>query len=214
MEHYTQLTQLIALTMGVAWASGINLYATLLSLGFMSQMGYIELPVELAVLSDPLVIMASGLMYMVEFVADKTPGVDSSWDAVHTFIRIPAGALLAAGMVGEVGLAAELAAAIVGATITSGAHLTKASSRLIINTSPEPVSNWTASFAEDIAVFAGLWAAINHPILFLILLITFIIFVVYMLPRLFRAIKTLFRKVSGLFSSRKSAAIDKQDIHL
>jgi len=214
MEHYTQLTQLIALTMGVAWASGINLYATLLSLGFMSQMGYIELPVELAVLSDPLVIMASGLMYMVEFVADKTPGVDSSWDAVHTFIRIPAGALLAAGMVGEVGLAAELAAAIVGATITSGAHLTKASSRLIINTSPEPVSNWTASFAEDIAVFAGLWAALNHPILFLILLITFIIFVVYMLPRLFRAIKTLFRKVSGLFSSRKSAAIDKQDIHL
>jgi len=200
--------------MGVAWASGINLYATLLSLGFMSQMGYIELPVELAVLSDPLVIMASGLMYMVEFVADKTPGVDSSWDAVHTFIRIPAGALLAAGMVGEVGLAAELAAAIVGATITSGAHLTKASSRLIINTSPEPVSNWTASFAEDIAVFAGLWAALNHPILFLILLITFIIFVVYMLPRLFRAIKTLFRKVSGLFSSRKSAAIDKQDIHL
>jgi len=165
-------------------------------------------------LSDPLIIMASGLMYMVEFVADKTPGVDSSWDAVHTFIRIPAGALLAAGMVGEVGLAAELAAAIVGATITSGAHLTKASSRLIINTSPEPVSNWTASFAEDIAVFAGLWAALNHPILFLILLITFIIFVVYMLPRLFRAIKTLFRKVSGLFSSRKSAAIDKQDIHL
>jgi hypothetical protein len=214
MEHYTQLTQLIALTMGVAWASGINLYATLLSLGFMSQMGYIELPVELAVLSDPLVIMASGLMYMVEFVADKTPGVDSSWDAVHTFIRIPAGALLAAGMVSEVGLAAELAAAIVGATITSGAHLTKASSRLIINTSPEPVSNWTASFAEDIAVFAGLWAALNHPILFLILLITFIIFVVYMLPRLFRTIKTLFRKVSSLFSSRKSAAIDKQDIHL
>jgi len=212
MEHYTQLTQLIALTMGVAWASGINLYATLLSLGLMSQMGYVELPVELTVLSDPLVIMASGLMYMVEFVADKTPGVDSSWDAIHTFIRIPAGALLAAGMVGEVGLAAELAAAIVGGTITSGAHLTKASSRLIINTSPEPVSNWTASFAEDIAVFAGLWAALNHPILFLVLLIVFIIFVVYMLPRLFRAIKTLLAKVSSLFSARKSTAIDEQDI--
>ncbi len=212
MEHYTQLTQLIALTMGVAWASGINLYATLLSLGLMSQMGYVELPVELTVLSDPLVIMASGLMYMVEFVADKTPGVDSSWDAIHTFIRIPAGALLAAGMVGEVGLAAELAAAIVGGTITSGAHLTKASSRLIINTSPEPVSNWTASFAEDIAVFAGLWAALNHPILFLVLLIVFIIFVVYMLPRLFKAIKTLLAKVSSLFSARKSTAIDEQDI--
>ena len=212
MEHYTQLTQLIALTMGVAWASGINIYATLLSLGLMGQMGYVELPVELTVLSDPLVIMASGLMYMVEFVVDKTPGVDSSWDAIHTFIRIPAGALLAAGMVGEVGLAAELAAVIVGGTLTSGAHLTKASSRLIINTLPEPVYNWTASFAEDIAVFAGLWAALNHPILFLVILIVFIIFVVYMLPRLFKAIKTLLVKVSSLFSARKSTAIDEQDI--
>ncbi len=212
MEHYSQLIHLIAITMGVAWASGINLYATLLSLGLMSQFGYVELPIELAVLSDPLVIMASGLMYMVEFVADKTPGVDSSWDAIHTFIRIPAGALLAAGMVDEVGLAAELAAAIVGGAITSVAHLTKTSSRLLINTSPEPVSNWTASFAEDIAVFTGLWAALNHPILFLILLVLFLMMVVYMLPRLFRAIKTVLNKVIGLFSSRKSSAEDKQDI--
>lgn len=212
MEHYSQLIHLIAITMGVAWASGINLYATLLSLGLMSQFGYVELPIELAVLSDPLVIMASGLMYMVEFVADKTPGVDSSWDAIHTFIRIPAGALLAAGMVDEVGLAAELAAAIVGGAITSGAHLTKTSSRLLINTSPEPVSNWTASFAEDIAVFTGLWAALNHPILFLILLVLFLMMVVYMLPRLFRAIKTVLNEVIGLFSSRKSSAEDKQDI--
>ena len=212
MEHYSQLIHLIAITMGVAWASGINLYATLLSLGLMSQFGYVELPIELAVLSDPLVIMASGLMYMVEFVADKTPGVDSSWDAIHTFIRIPAGALLAAGMVDEVGLAAELAAAIVGGAITSVAHLTKTSSRLLINTSPEPVSNWTASFAEDIAVFTGLWAALNHPILFLILLVLFLMVVVYMLPRLFRAIKTVLNEVIGLFSSRKSSAEDKQDI--
>jgi hypothetical protein len=212
MEHYSQLIHLIAITMGVAWASGINLYATLLSLGLMSQFGYVELPIELAVLSDPLVIMASGLMYMVEFVADKTPGVDSSWDAIHTFIRIPAGALLAAGMVDEVGLAAELAAAIVGGAITSVAHLTKTSSRLLINTSPEPVSNWTASFAEDIAVFTGLWAALNHPILFLILLVLFLMMVVYMLPRLFRAIKTVLNEVIGLFSSRKSSAEDKQDI--
>ena len=212
MEHYSQLIHLIAITMGVAWASGINLYATLLSLGLMSQFGYVELPIELAVLSDPLVIMASGLMYMVEFVADKTPGVDSSWDAIHTFIRIPAGALLAAGMVDEVGLAAELASAIVGGAITSVAHLTKTSSRLLINTSPEPVSNWTASFAEDIAVFTGLWAALNHPILFLILLELFLMMVVYMLPRLFRAIKTVLNEVIGLFSSRKSSAEDKQDI--
>jgi hypothetical protein len=212
MEHYTQLIHLIALTMGVAWASGINLYATLLSLGLMSQFGYVALPVELVVLSDPLVIMAAGLMYMVEFVADKTPGVDSSWDALHTFIRIPAGALLAAGMVGEVGLAAELAAAIVGGSITTSAHLTKASSRLLINTSPEPVSNWTASFTEDIAVFTGLWAALNHPILFLILLVIFLMIVVYMLPRLFKALKTVLNKVISLFSSRKSIAEDKQDI--
>lgn len=195
MEAYSALIQTIALTMGVAWASGINLYATLLTLGVMSQMGYVELPADLQVVGDPLVIAAAGLMYMVEFFADKIPGVDTGWDALHTLVRIPAGALLAAGAVGDVGVAAEIAAAMVGGSIAAGTHLTKAGTRVLINTSPEPFTNWGASIGEDIAVFAGLWAALQHPVFFLILLVLFILLMIWVLPRLFRAIK----KVLGFF---------------
>lgn len=195
MEAYSALIQTIALTMGVAWASGINLYGTLLALGVMSNMGYVELPTDLQVVGDPLVIAAAGLMYMVEFFADKIPGVDTGWDALHTLVRIPAGALLAAGAVGDVGIAAQVAAAMVGGSITAGTHLTKAGTRVLINTSPEPFSNWGASIGEDIAVFAGLWAALQHPLIFLVLLILFILLMIWVLPKLFRAIK----KVLGFF---------------
>ena len=173
MEAYEGLIQTIALTMGVAWASGINLYATLVAIGVMSNMGYVELPPDLQVVGDPLVIAAAGFMYVVEFFADKIPGVDTGWDTLHTLVRIPAGALLAAGAVGEVGAGAEIAAAIVGGSIAAGTHFTKAGTRVLINTSPEPFSNWGASISEDIAVFAGLWAALQHPVLFLVLLIIF-----------------------------------------
>lgn len=195
MEAYSELIQTIALTMGVAWASGINLYGTLLALGIMSNLGYVDLPSDLEVVGDPLVIAAAGLMYMVEFFADKVPGVDTGWDALHTLVRIPAGAVLAAGAVGDVGVAAEVAAAIVGGSIAAGTHLTKAGTRVLINTSPEPFSNWGASISEDIAVFAGLWAALHHPVLFLILLVLFILLMIWVLPKLFRAIK----KVLGFF---------------
>lgn len=195
MEAYSALIQTIALSMGVAWASGINLYGTLLALGVMSHMGYVDLPTDLQVVADPLVIAAAGLMYMVEFFADKIPGVDTGWDALHTLVRIPAGALLAAGAVGDVGIAAEIAAAMVGGSIAAGTHLTKAGTRVLINTSPEPFSNWGASLGEDIAVFAGLWAALQHPIFFLILLVLFILLMIWLLPKLFRAIK----KVLGFF---------------
>ncbi len=141
MEEYSTLIQTIALTMGVAWASGINLYGTLLALGIMSNTGYVDLPVDLQIVGDPLVIAAAALMYGVEFFADKVPGVDTGWDTLHTFVRIPAGALLAAGAIGDVTPAAEMAAAIVGGSLAAGTHFTKAGSRVLINTSPEPVSN-------------------------------------------------------------------------
>ena len=189
MEAYDTLIQTIALTMGVAWASGINLYGTLLALGIMSGMGYVDLPPGLQIIGDPLVIAAAGLMYMVEFFADKVPGVDTGWDTIHTLVRIPAGALLAAGAVGEVSQVAELAAAIVGGGIAAGSHFTKAGTRVLINTSPEPFSNWGASIGEDIAVFAGLWAALHHPVIFLVLLVLFILLMIWLLPKLFRAIK-------------------------
>jgi hypothetical protein len=189
----------IALTMGVAWASGINLYAAILTLGLMSATGNIDLPPDLEVLSNPMVIGAAGLMFFIEFFMDKIPGVDSGWDTLQTFIRIPAGAILAAGAVGDVGAGAELAAAIAGGSLAGASHFTKAGTRLAINASPEPVSNWTASILEDIAVIAGLWAALNHPIVFLILLGLFILLMIWLLPKIFRAIRAVYRKLRSMF---------------
>ncbi len=200
VETLEQISQTVALSMGAAWASGINLYATLLMLGILAQTGNIQLPPDLAVVADPLVITAAGMMYLIEFVADKTPGVDSGWDAIHTFIRIPAGAVLAAGAVGELAPAAELAAAIAGGTIAAGAHATKMSTRLVINTSPEPVSNWAASIGEDVAVIGGLWTALHYPWLFLALLLVFIALTIWLLPRLWAALRRVFAWIGRRFS--------------
>ena len=191
------LAQVIALGMGAAWASGINLYAALLMLGLMGATGNMTLPPQLEILQDPMVIMAAGFMYCVEFFADKVPGVDTGWDTLHTFVRVPAGAVLAATALGDVGMAAQVAAAIVGGTLAGATHATKAGSRVMINTSPEPLSNWTVSVAEDVAVFAGLWAALHYPVLFLVLLAVFIVGMIWLLPRIWRGIKTIANTVAG-----------------
>ncbi|MDH5435441.1 MAG: DUF4126 domain-containing protein [Gammaproteobacteria bacterium] len=197
----------IALTMGVAWASGINLYAALFMLGYMGVTGNIELPPDLLVLQNPLVMAAAGFMYCVEFFADKIPGVDSTWDTMHTFIRIPAGAMLAGAAVGDVNQGVEFAALILGGTLSAGTHFTKAGSRLLINTSPEPVTNWTASITEDLAVIGGLWAALNHPVLFLIALALFIALVIWLLPKLWRGIKRVGRAIGRLFGRGQDETI-------
>ncbi|MCU7891364.1 MAG: DUF4126 domain-containing protein [Candidatus Thiodiazotropha sp. (ex Ustalcina ferruginea)] len=191
----------LALTLGAGWAAGINLYAAILVLGYLGLTGHVVLPPGLEVLSDPLVMGIAGVMYFIEFFADKIPGVDSGWDALHTFVRIPAGALLAAGAASglEVNQAAELAAALVGGTMAAGSHFTKAGSRLMINTSPEPVTNWTASIAEDLAVIGGLWAALNYPVPFIITLVIFTGIVIWLLPKIWRALKSLFRRIGALF---------------
>jgi len=199
MENLDQIASILALTMGAAWASGINLYAAILTLGLMSVTGNIELPPGLEVLGDPLVLFAAGAMYCVEFVADKIPGVDTGWDTLHTFIRIPAGAMLAAGAVGEMTPAVGLAAAILGGGLAASSHVAKAGSRVMINTSPEPFSNWAASIAEDVAVIAGLWTALHHPVVFLALLLVFIVLVVWLLPKLWRGMKAVFGKLRRLF---------------
>ncbi len=208
LEEYATLIQTIALTMGVAWASGLNLYGTLLALGIMSNTGYVDLPADLQVVGDPLVIGAAGLMYAVEFFADKVPGVDTGWDTLHTFVRIPAGALLAAGVIGDVQPAAELAAAIVGGSIAAGTHFTKAGSRVMINTSPEPVSNWTASIVEDIAVFTGLWAAVQYPYVFIGLLVLFIIIAIWLLPKLWRGVKRIISFFTNFIRGKSSDSSD------
>lgn len=199
MDQLEQIVSLIALTMGVGWASGINLYATVLMLGMLNNMGHITLPEELQVVGDPLVLMAAGSMYFVEFFADKIPGVDTGWDTLHTFIRIPAGAALAAGAVGDMAPAVEIAAALVGGSLAAGSHAAKAGSRVMINTSPEPVTNWTASISEDLLVLGGLWAALNHPIWFLVGLAAFILLLIWLLPKIWRGVKKVFRFIAGLF---------------
>jgi hypothetical protein len=208
------VVETIALTMGIGWASGINLYAAICMLGILSNTGNLELPPDLALLGDPLVIGAAGFMYVVEFFADKVPGVDTGWDALHTFIRIPAGAVLAAGAVGELGAGAELAAAIAGGTLAAGAHATKAGTRALLNTSPEPFTNWTASITEDVAVFAGLWAALNHPIVFLIALLAFVVVAAWLLPRIWRGLRRVFawvRQKLGAAPEAPPPAVEVQD---
>ena len=193
----------IALTLGVAWASGINLYAAIFMLGFMGANGYMELPPNLELLSDPMVLFAAGFMYFIEFFADKLPGVDTGWDTLHTFIRIPAGAALAAGAVGDVNPAFMLAAGILGGALTTATHATKAGSRVVINASPEPFTNWFASVGEDVAVIAGLWTALTHPLLFLALLALFVVLMIWLLPKLWAGVKRVFRFLARFFGGIK-----------
>lgn len=188
--------------MGVAWASGVNLYAAMLVLGILGATGNMTLPEPLILLTDPIVIGAAGIMYVVEFFADKAPGLDNSWDAIHTFIRIPAGALLAAGAIGEIDPPFILAAAIIGGGLTACTHALKAGSRVLINTSPEPFSNWTVSIMEDAAVVGGLWIALQHPWLFLGLLGLFIVSAVWLTPKIWSALKKIFKTVSRFFSQK------------
>lgn len=204
MEQLDHITATLALTMGLGWASGINLYATLLTLGILAQSGNIQLPPDLQIVANPVVIVAAGLMYCVEFFADKIPGVDSVWDGIHTFIRIPAGAILAAGAVGHISPELVLAAALVGGTLATSTHATKAGSRVLINTSPEPFSNWAASVAEDITVITGIWASVQHPTFFLVGLVIFIAVMIWLLPKIWVGIKKVFQFIGRLFGVNQS----------
>lgn len=194
----------IALTMGSAWASGINLYATVFMLGYLGMTGDIALPPELQMLSHPLVLGAAAVMYCIEFFADKVPGVDTGWDTLHTFVRIPAGALLAAGAVGDVSAPAEFAAMLVGGSLAATSHAAKAGGRVVINASPEPFTNWAASVTEDVTVIAGLWAALHYPWLFLAALLVFILLMIWLLPKLWRAIVKVFSFIGRLFGGGRS----------
>ena len=204
--------QYIALSMGAAWASGINLYAAVLMLGYLGSTGNIDLPPEMMVVTDPLVMSAAGLMYCVEFFADKTPGVDTAWDSLHTFIRIPLGAVLAMSAVGEMTPAVELAAFLAGGSLTAATHATKAGSRVIINSSPEPVSNWITSLGEDFLVITGIWAALTHPLVFVVFLILFIILMIWLLPKIWRGIKRIFSTLKDFIKGNKGTPILESSI--
>jgi hypothetical protein len=190
--------QLIALASALGWASGIRLYAVLFIVGGLGYLGVVELPGALSALAHPWVLAASGFMFGVEFFADKVPGVDTLWDVVHTFIRIPAGAALAASVFGDSSAASTLAAAILGGSLAAGSHFTKAGTRALINTSPEPFSNWAASFGEDLAVGTLLWLAFTHPVAALIVLTMLVLLMIWLIPKVWRFIRKLIGKVTGM----------------
>lgn len=187
----------LALATALAWASGVRLYAVMFLVGVLAKAGWIELPAPLRVLSEIPVLAASGFMLVVEFLADKFPGLDSVWDALHTFIRVPAGALLAAGVFGEAGSTAAIAGGLLGGTISAGSHLTKAGSRVIINHSPEPVSNWIASFTEDVVAPSSVLAALFAPWLWFVLLGFFVLLSLLLMPFIWRGVRAVLQRVAG-----------------
>lgn len=206
MDAYQQLITTLSLTMGTAWAAGINLYATIAVLGILGLTGNVVLPEQLMVLQNPLVIGAAALMYLVEFFVDKTPGVDTGWDTIHSFIRIPAGVMLAAGAVGEVNPAMVIAAGILGGGIAATTHSIKAGSRVLINTSPEPFTNWSASILEDVAVIGGIWTMLHYPLAFLLFFIAFLLTAIWVLPKIWAGVKIVFQTIISFFSGKKVAA--------
>lgn len=189
---------IITLAMGAAWASGINLYATVLLVGLLGTFGLVPLPDGLSPLTSPIVLVVAGVAYLVEFFADKIPGLDSIWDGIHTFIRIPAGAAMAMGATSGLGEEYTVALALLGgAAVAAGSHATKAGTRAVINTSPEPVTNWAASFFEDVLVVGGLLLALFKPVVFLIFVAIFFLAAIWLLPKIWRGLRGLYRRMTG-----------------
>jgi hypothetical protein len=186
----------IAVALGAGWASGLNTYAAVLVLGVAQWLGFVALPQDLQVLASPWVMGVAALLFALNFFADKIPYVDSINDALQTFVRIPAGFLLA--YAAATGLSPEIAviAGLLGGTLAVGTHVAKTGSRALINTSPEPFSNVAASFGEDVTVIGGLALAIAYPITFLCLLAVFVLLLIWMLPRLIRLAMTPFRRLA------------------
>lgn len=194
--------QLVALAASIGWASGLRLYAVLFIVGGLGYLGWVDLPSGLKVLSHPYVLAASGFMCFVEFFADKIPAVDSLWDVVHTVIRIPAGAALAASVFGDSSSATMIAAAILGGTLAAGSHFVKAGSRAVINTSPEPFSNWMASFGEELAVGSVLWLAFTYPLAALAVVLVLTGLAVWLIPKLWRTLRRMLQRVLVWFGRR------------
>jgi uncharacterized membrane protein len=192
------VAQLIALAAVLGFASGIRLYAVLLIVGLVGYAGWVELPTGLAILQHPWVLGASAVMFLIEFVADKIPGVDTAWDTIQTFIRIPAGAALAASVFGVMDNAAwTTVAAILGGSLAATSHFTKAGTRAAANTSPEPFSNLGLSVAEDITTAGLLWIVLTHPLVALAIVIALVLLAAWLLPKLFRFVVRVVRNVFG-----------------
>ncbi len=187
----------IALAIGSSWVSGINLYITVATLGLLGRFAGLELPGDLSVLTNWWIIGIALFLFLVEFFADKIPLVDSAWDVIHTFIRIPAGAVLAATAFGDFNMGVQVVAFLLGGSLALSSHGTKAATRAAINTSPEPVTNITASFLEDIFAVGSLLLAAFHPAVFIGFFAVIVVASIIMLPRIVRSLSGFFRRIRG-----------------
>ncbi|OHC65272.1 MAG: hypothetical protein A3H93_03570 [Rhodocyclales bacterium RIFCSPLOWO2_02_FULL_63_24] len=190
------LAGLLALAAGLGWASGFRLYTSLFVVGLAGRMGWIALPEGLQLLQNTWLLGVAGVMLFLEFFVDKIPLLDSVWDTVHTFVRIPAGAALAAMVFGGQGVEWQTAMALLGGSLAAGTHFTKAGTRAIINASPEPFSNVATSFGEDVVALTWLWLMFAHPWLMLTVLLLLMALIVWLLPILWRSIAGVIRGLS------------------
>jgi len=200
----TQLISTIAIAMGASWVSGINLYASVATLGLLGRFADLQLPGELQVLTSWWIIGVATVLYVIEFVADKVPIVDSTWDVIHTFIRVPAGAVLAASAFGDFDKSIQVIALLAGGGLALSSHGTKAATRAMLNTSPEPVSNVVASIVEDVLAVVTIICSVFLPVLlFLIvgvgLVISFLVF-----NRILRFLRQVARSIRGWFAPATS----------
>ena len=185
----------LALAMGTAWVSGINLYAAVATLGLLGRFANLRLPGELSILTDWWIIGVALALYVIEFVADKIPLIDSTWDAVHTFIRVPAGAVLAAAAFGEFDKSIQVIAFLIGGGLALSSHGTKASARAVINTSPEPVTNVVASLTEDVVAVGSVLLAAFYPVIMIIVIVIGVITSIIILPKIIRYVRSLHGKI-------------------
>ncbi|MBE7420009.1 MAG: DUF4126 domain-containing protein [Ideonella sp.] len=198
-------TQLFALAAALGWASGLRLYAVVFLTGLAGHLGWVQLPPGLHVLQHPVLLGASGLMLALEFFADKVPGLDSLWDGVHTFIRIPAGMALAAGVFGGDSAVWTTVAALMGGALAATSHAAKATTRMAANTSPEPFSNVGLSLLGDAAVPSMLWLAWTHPLWFFVALALALVLMIVLVVVLFRFLRALLRRWKGRFAASPAA---------
>ena len=198
----------LSLALGSAWTSGINLYATVSVLGLLQKFGATKLPGGLDVLDNWWIIGVAGVLYLIEFFADKIPYVDSVWDVVHTFIRVPAGAIVAYAATNQMDESVGVIATLLGGGLAFSSHGTKAALRAGANLSPEPVSNWALSIVEDVIAFVGALLSVFAPVLIAIVLVIFLVFFVWFFPKVLRAVRRMTNAIRGLFAgeSFKEAA--------
>jgi hypothetical protein len=204
------IVAILGTALGAAWTSGINLYATVAALGLLQRYGGVRLPGGLDVLDNWWIIGIALSLYVIEFVADKVPYVDTVWDAVHTFIRVPAGAVLAYAATSGLSESTQIVALLLGGGLALSTHGTKATVRAAANTSPEPFSNWVLSLIEDVLAIVGIAVAVFHPLVILAVILIFLLILAWILPKVWRRLRRMLATVRNFFGGRTAAGAARQ----